>query len=77
MRQWQGLRPSVLFGGNGATTATSVSAGAPTQVLVQAGAYVKDDACRALILLVVNAAQVGWSRANPLCIHLSAVLLSP
>lgn len=77
LRQWQGLRPSVLFGGNGATTATSVSAGAPTQVLVQAGAYVKDDACRALILLVVNAAQVGWSRANPLCIHLSAVLLSP
>ncbi|KAL4431277.1 hypothetical protein ABPG75_006533 [Micractinium tetrahymenae] len=28
------------------------------QVLVQAGAYVKDDACRALILLVVNAAQL-------------------
>jgi AP-1 complex subunit gamma-1 len=27
-------------------------------VLVQAGAYVKDDACRALILLVVNAAQL-------------------
>lgn len=38
------------------------SSGAATplrmQVLVQAGAYVKDDACRALILLVVNAAQV-------------------
>jgi len=30
----------------------------PSQVLVQAGAYVKDDACRALILLVVNAAQL-------------------
>lgn len=29
-----------------------------SQVLVQAGAYVKDDACRALILLVVNAAQL-------------------
>lgn len=28
------------------------------QVLVQAGAYVKDDACRALILLVVNATQL-------------------
>jgi hypothetical protein len=28
------------------------------QVLVQAGAYVKDDACRALILLVVNAGQL-------------------
>ena len=28
------------------------------QVLVQAGAYVKDDACRHLILLVVNAAQL-------------------
>ena len=27
-------------------------------MLVQAGAYVKDDACRALILLVVNAAQL-------------------
>lgn len=30
----------------------------PLQVLVQAGAHVKDDACRALILLVVNAAQL-------------------
>lgn len=42
------------------------------QVLVQAGAYVKDDACRALLLLVCNAAQLHGYAARAAWRALSA-----
>lgn len=42
------------------------------QVLVQAGAYVKDDACRALTIVIMNASQLHGYAVRALYTALSA-----